>query len=187
MKSVLFATTNARKIYEANETLSAYDIAVTPIQLTIDEIQHADPAEITKQKAITAFEAAGKPVVVSDTSWSIPSLGGFPGGYMKDVSAWLQPHDWLALMNQYEDRTIECHEHLAYYDGTTLQHFVSIYSGQIAREAFVPRKPTDSIECVTILYGDKTMAEQIEAGEVASAGEELYHWQQFAKWYNDNI
>ena len=39
-----------------------------------------------------AGEAA---IVVADTSWSIPSLNGFPGGYMKDVAEWFTPEDFI--------------------------------------------------------------------------------------------
>ena len=119
MNTILFATGNSRKIAEASRTLAAYDIEVEVIKIDIDEIQHFDPAEITKAKA----------TVASDSSWEIPALGGFPGGYMKDISAWLDTKDWLALMERHEDKTIYCHEHVAYFDGEELQHFVSTYEG----------------------------------------------------------
>ena len=51
----------------------------------MDEIQHHDPLKITEAKVKSAYEKAGQPVVVNDSSWEIPVLGGFPGGYMKDV------------------------------------------------------------------------------------------------------
>lgn len=125
MKKMLFATGNSRKIKEAGSTLAAYNIDVGSIEIDIDEIQHNDPAEITKAKARSAYEVVRKPVVVSDTSWEIPALGGFPGGYMKDISLWLDAEDWLALMARHDDKTIYCHEHVAYFDGEELQHFVS--------------------------------------------------------------
>lgn len=186
MKQILFATGNARKIEEANKTLAPYAIAVAPVRLDFDEIQHADSAEITKAKARTAYALIGKPVVVSDTSWEIPSLGGFPGGYMKDISAWLAPADWLALMERHDDRSIFCHEHLAYFDGTVMEHFVASYEGVFVDE---PRgsKDTDSIEQVVTLYGGLTLAEYLERGEVASAGEVLEHWMKFADWYQGSV
>lgn len=184
MGSLLFATTNSRKITEANATLSDYDIVVEPIKLDIDEIQHRDPAEIAKAKARDAYEAVNQPVVVSDTSWSIPALGGFPGGYMKDISAWFQANDWIRLMLDKQDRTIYCHEHVAYFDGEKVQHFESTYEGTIINESRGLVSDDESIEQVTILYGDKTMAEQKAAGGIASAGEVLEHWRQFGEWYS---
>jgi len=184
MKEILFATGNSRKINEANNTLSVYDFAVKPIKIEIDEIQHQDPVEITKAKARAAYEITHEPVVVSDTSWEIPALGGFPGGYMKDISEWFEAKDWLSLMARHNDKTIYCHEHVAYFDGEQLQHFVSSYKGIFIDN---PRGRVDdgeSIEQVVILYGDLTLAEYLAKGEIASAAEVLEHWRQFGEWYS---
>lgn len=183
MKEVLFATGNARKIEEANKTLAGYDVAVKPVKLDIEEIQHEDPTEIAKAKVRAAYEVVREPVVVSDTSWEIPALGGFPGGYMKDVSAWFAAEDWLALMARHTDRTILCHEHVAYFDGEHLQYFISTYTGQIMHEARGRVDDNESMERVVNLYGDMTMAEQVANGSIASAGEVLQHWIDFGKWY----
>lgn len=187
MKHILFATGNARKIEEANATLTPYGIEATSVKVDIDEIQHSDPAEITKAKARAAYEVTHEPVVVSDTSWEIPALGGFPGGYMKDTAIWFQAEDWLALMARHADKTIYCHEHVAYFDGEQLHHFVETYEGVFIDE---PRGRVDeyeSFEQVVVLYGDKTMAEQLEDGDIASAGEVLGHWRQFGEWYSGEV
>lgn len=183
MKSILFATGNSRKIAEATATLQPYRLTVEPVRVDIDEIQHHDPTEITKAKARAAYAAIGQPVVVSDTSWEIPALGGFPGGYMKDISTWLNAADWLTLMARHNDKTIYCHEHIAYCDGTDIQHFVSSYNGRFIDEARGRVDDSESFERTVILYGDKTMAEQLADGDIASAGESLDHWKQFGGWY----
>jgi inosine/xanthosine triphosphate pyrophosphatase family protein len=186
MKTILFATGNSRKISEANATLAPFGVATKPIKLDFDEIQHADSAEITKAKAKAAFAAAGgdKPVVVSDTSWSIPALGGFPSGYMKDVSIWWTAQNWLDVMASQADKRIFCLEHVAYYDGEVLQHFVEQYEGRFVPEARGRVDDMESIERVVSLYGNETMAEQLARGDIASAGETLGHWQQFGEWYS---
>lgn len=185
MNKILFATGNSRKIEEANKTLSSYGIAVESIKIDVDEIQHFDPVEITKAKARAAYEVTHEPVVVSDTSWEIPALGGFPCGYMKDISSWLDADDWLALMARHEDKTIYCHEHVAYFDGEELQHFVSTYVGKFINEARGRVDKGESIERVVILYGNQTMAEQLARGVIASAGESLSHWKQFGEWFTN--
>lgn len=182
MTTVRFATGNARKISEATATLAPFNITVSPIKVDTHEIQHADPAEITKAKARAAYDVLHEPVVVADTSWSIPALGGFPGGYMKDIEAWWTAENWIDIMARYDDRRIFCLEHVAYYDGTTLAHFVQEYEGTFTRE---PRGRVDvdeSFEQIVCLYGGETMAEQLERGEIASAGETLGHWLQFGEW-----
>ena len=183
MKSILFATGNSRKISEATATLAPFGVTVELVRVEIDEIQHHDPAEITKAKARAAYAATGKPVVVSDTSWAVPALGGFPGGYMKDVSLWWTAENWLDIMRTQEDQRILCLEHVAYYDGEQLQHFEQRYEGRFVPEARGREHSEEAIERVVILYGDKTMAEQLADGDIASAGEELGHWRQFGEWF----
>lgn len=182
MKTILFATGNSRKISEANATLAPYEITVEPLKVDIEEIQHHDSSEIAKAKARAAYEVASKPVVVSDTTWEIPALGGFPGGYMKDISNWWTEQNWLDVMRNQEDKRIFCLEHIAYFDGETLKHFVERYEGHFIEEARGRIDESESFERVVILYGGETMAEQLERGENASAGETLGHWEQFGEW-----
>lgn len=184
MKEILFATGNARKIAEATKVLGEFDIKVESVKLEMDEIQHHDPAEITKAKARAAYEVAHKPVVVSDTSWGIPALGGFPGGYMKDIAAWLDVQDWLALMARHSDKTIYCYEHVAYFDGEELRHFEHTYTGYFIDEPRGQSLPDESFEQVVTLMQGTTLAEQAAKGGLASAGEILGHWHQFGEWYS---
>lgn len=184
MKHILFATGNARKIEEANKTLGEFNIQVEPVKVDIDEIQHVDPAEITKAKARAAYAETGQPVVVSDTSWEIPALGGFPGGYMKDISAWFDAQDWLSLLSGHDDKTIYCHEHVAFFDGEQVRHFTAAYKGRFIDEPRGREDESESFERVVVLYGEQTMAEQLAEGLVASAGEVLEHWRQFGEWFS---
>ena len=106
MKTITFITGNPYKLEEAKSVLKGYGIIVEPLQTNIDEIQHHDPLKITEAKVKSAYEKAGRPVVVNDSSWEIPALGGFPGGYMKDVANWFTAEDFLALMKDKNDRRI---------------------------------------------------------------------------------
>ena len=179
MNKIIFATGNERKVKEATSALSKFGIKVEKRSVEIDEIQHDDPAEISKAKARAAYEVVHEPVVIQDTSWTIPALGGFPGGYMKDVAEWWKPDDWLNIMEPH-DRTILCHEHVVYFDGKQLQHFVSSYKGRFTSEA--RGNWGNSIEKVVNLYGKGTLAEVHDATGIASAGTELKHWIQFGEW-----
>lgn len=183
MGKILFATGNARKIQEARNTLASYGVDIEPVSIEIDEIQHTSPAEITKAKARAAYAVVGRPVVVSDTSWAIPALGGFPGGYMKDVSTWWTTQNWLDIMADQKDKRIFCGEHLAYYDGINMYHFVEDYEGSFITEARGRVDEAESFERVVVLYGNESMAEQLARGDHASASETLGHWQQFGEWF----
>lgn len=184
MTHILFATSNQRKINEANDTLGSFGISTQPVEVEIDEIQHSDPAEITKAKAVAAFSVLQKPVVVSDTSWSIPALGGFPGGYMKDVNQWWSEQDWLNIMAPHENKTIICREHLAYYDGKDLVHFSHDYTGVFlgeARGSTVNEK--ESFERVASLNGSESLTEARENAAKHSEKRQLPHWLKFGEWF----
>ena len=181
MKTIIFATGNQRKIIEATNKLEPFNIEVESREVEIDEIQHHDPMEITKAKARAAYDAIHEPVVVNDTSWSIPALGGFPGGYMKDVAEWWTPEDWIKIMSDRDDQTILCHENIVYFDGEKLQHFTTTYEGYFSNKS--RGKHGNSIDKVTCLYGDKTLAEGHDEKGTASNGIELGHWKQFGEWF----
>lgn len=184
MKEILFASSNQRKINEANDTLETFGISVKSISIDIHEIQHHDASEITKAKAVAAYAELNEPVVVSDTSWSIPALGGFPGGYMKDVAMWWSEKDWLNIMASHDNKAIELKEHLAFYNGSELKHFFQSYEGVFLDQ---PRGPVmnknESFERVASLDGVESLAEgqarRIHVGEK----KQLAHWQQFGEWF----
>jgi XTP/dITP diphosphohydrolase len=182
MTEILFATANERKIREATNTLEAYSITVKPTVVEINEIQHHDPAEITKAKARAAFALLQLPVVVSDSSWAIPALGGFPGGYMKDVNIWWSEQDWLNIMAPHTDKTIILQEHLAYCDGDKLVHFSHDYTGTFLDAPQGSRlSKNESFERVASLHAGLSLAQEQEAA-INGEKKQLAHWQKFGKW-----
>lgn len=184
VKSITFTTGNARKIAEAKRTFDQYDIALTTVVVDIDEIQHNEPAEITKAKARSAYAALHQPVVVQDTSWSIPALGGFPGGYMKDTANWWQAQDWMNIMAPHADRRIICLEHVAYFDGENMQHFEASYEGVFVDSPRGNAINNNSLEQVISLNGVETFAEMHDRGDAASAADDCEHWRLFAEWFS---
>lgn len=185
MAEILFATGNERKIREANNTLETYGIVVKPIIVEIDEIQHHDPAQITKAKARAAFALLREPIVVSDSSWSIPALGGFPGGYMKDVNIWWSEQDWINIMAPHDDKTIVLQEHLAYCDGDRLVHFSHDYTGVFLDQPQGPKlSDKESFERVASLEDGLSLAEG-QAAAIEGERKQLAHWQKFGEWLND--
>lgn len=181
---ILLATGNYRKINEANSTLKNYGIVVKTIKIKTDEIQNSDPSEITKAKARAAFAQLGQPVVVSDTSWSIPALGGFPGGYMHDINSWWSEKDWINIMAGHEDKTAVAREHVAYCDGDLVVHFSQDYEGIFLDQ---PQgrvvNENDSFERLVSLDGVTSLAER--QADAVSSGEkrQFAHWQKFAEWF----
>ena len=187
-KKITFATGNPRKLEEAAAVLKNYDIAVESLQLDIDEIQHHDPFKITEAKARTAYEKVGKPVVVNDSNWEVPALGGFPGGYMKDVANWFTAEDFLALMKDKNDRRIILHDVVAYFDGVKLKIFKFDRYGIFVSE---PRGEGVSMNQVVSMEGSGglTIAEEFthRCNDKKIDPTNFQHWQKFGSWFANEM
>lgn len=163
--------------------LGEHNITVNPISLAIDEIQHADPLKITEHKVKAAYTLVRQPVVVNDSSWEIPALNGFPGGYMKDIAQWLTAEDFLRLMQDKEDRRIILHDVVVYCDGGHIEIFKLVRRGVVIE---VPRGEGSSIDRIVELDGGGlTIAEEsMRRSDGAPINPDLYqHWQSFARWF----
>lgn len=180
MSKIHFSTGNKRKIQEARAACDLFNIEVVPIKLDFDEIQAHDPLDISKRKVEDAYSLANQPaIVVADTSWSIPSLNGFPGGYMKDVASWFEPEDFMNLMRDKEDRTLIFIESIIYKDANEVKIFSREYHGVFADS---PRgNDGDAMDKVAEFNG-MTLAENHDVGETSHKPEE-YIWYEFAKWF----
>lgn len=191
MKTISFATTNQEKVQIAQTICeqSNSGITVQPIVLEIDEIQGEDPEAIVRDKAKRAFEQYGKPIIVSDDSWDIRALNGFPGAYMKSINHWFTPHDFIRLMHGVDDRRITLHQYLAYTDGKITKVFNNDLTGQIINE-IRGRSEKSPNGTVTVLDCDngKTIAEIFEkssqAGLMARYSNRQDVWHKFVEWYS---
>ena len=183
-KKIAFITGNPHKLEEAKSVLKNYEIVVESLQFDIEEIQHYNPLEITKAKVRAAYEKAGQSVVVNDSSWEIPALGGFPGGYMKDVANWFTAEDFLALMKDKNDRRIILHDVVAYFDGEQLKLFISDQTGVFINE---PRGEGTSMNQVVSMEdsGGLTIAEEFALRRNVTEINPCHfqHWQKFGEWF----
>jgi inosine/xanthosine triphosphate pyrophosphatase family protein len=133
--------------------------------------------EVTKHKAKTAYTFANEPAVVTDTSWNIPALNGFPGSYMKDVANWFTAQDFVNLLSDKDDKRVAFTENIAYYDGVELKVFSKEFWGKLV----LPRGTGNSIENVSEFNG-KTLGEFRAEGNTSHEAED-YIWIDFARWY----
>lgn len=186
MKTIIFVTGNANKFYEASKVCAQFDIELLQQKVDIDEIQHHDSIKITEAKVKLAYEKAGVPVVVNDSSWKIPALGGFPGGYMKDITSWLSTSDFMALMADKDDKSIFLNEVVAYYDGKSLHTFTHIRHGEFLNEPRGKSLPTFA-RLVRMDGDDCTIAEIFDKGDWNTDNPDDYkQWYDFAEWYHAN-
>lgn len=187
MPSINFATSNKEKIQIAQTVCSEFKVSLCVFDLDLDEIQGEDPDRIVKDKVLRAYAQINKPVVVSDDSWDIKALNGFPGPYMKSINHWFKPDDFLRLMYGIEDRTIILRQYLAYTDGNITKVFQNNIKGKIIDEVRSRTAKSPNM-AVIALDGDngKTLAEVFEEGR--SALKKRYKdrpdvWHEFVLWY----
>ena len=191
MASICFATTNPDKLLIARTICGSAGIDVEHAVLDIDEIQGEDPLRILRDKANKAYDQLGRPLVVSDDSWSIPALNGFPGPYMKSINYWFQPQDMLRLMDSITDRTIRLYQYLAYNDGQRIKVFSNIISGRITDEVKGRNNKSPMIS-VIVLDGDRgrTLAEVFADRADAVTARYLKRpdvWRAFVEWYKKRV
>lgn len=179
-------TGNKNKFESAKKRLEPFNIEVEQVKLDIIEPQSEDIKFVAEFKANQAFEKVGKPVLVSDTGWSIPALKGFPGPLMHYMTDWFEAQDFLNLMRDKEDRTIIIENIATYKDGDQIKTFSSKRIGRILFEAKGIGAPIDKV--VTFRSDNKTIGECMELG-ISSFDEELTDsiWTQFGEWYKPVI
>jgi len=182
MNKIHFSTGNKRKIKEARASCDLFGIEIIPIELHFNEIQSHDPITISMQKVEDAYKIAGKSaIVVTDTSWSIPSLNGFPGGYMKDVAEWFKPEDFINLLSDKDDKTIIFRESIVYKDATEVKLFSREYAGVVVN---TPRGNNGNSFDKVAEFNGKTFAEHQDQDQTSHRPEE-YVWYEFAKWFSE--
>jgi non-canonical purine NTP pyrophosphatase (RdgB/HAM1 family) len=122
MKEFIFVTGNKDKLATAKSELKS--VGIIPIQKNIDipEIQSESSEEIIKDKAQKAYDILKQPLVVSDDTWSIHGLNGFPGPYMKSVTHWFSEQDFINLTKGLKDKSVSLYQMIIYQDesGQTL-------------------------------------------------------------------
>ncbi len=100
---VLFATTNAAKVTSVARVLGAYGIAVERVDLDLPELQADAAQDIALGKVRAALTILGAPVMVVDSAFHIDALGGFPGPYVKHVTAKIGTQGYLDLLARHPD------------------------------------------------------------------------------------
>jgi len=182
MTEVFYATGNAIKFQHGQQVCKEAGIELVQADLDVPEIQGTNTEVIARDKAEKAFLKFGKPIIISDDSWSIPGLNGFPGAYMKDVNEWFSVQDWLNLTLPLTDRHIILRQSIVFQDASG-QHF---FSGDIQGVLLtVPRGESKFPHAyITSVDGGKTStAEHHAIGKSAAASDILGAWHDFTAWY----
>ena len=106
MIKIFYVTGNSHKFKSAKRNAKDFGVNLIQKKLKIKEIQSSSIEKIAQDKAEKAFNLLKYPLIVSDSGWRIPSLGGFPGPYMHYINNWFDVKDFLKLMGDKKDRSI---------------------------------------------------------------------------------
>lgn len=174
-----FITSNKNKIFLAQTNLKPLGIDITSQPFEIPEIQSDNDAEIATKKAVDAFAMLQKPLFVSDDSWYITSLRGFPGAYMKYMNQWLTAEDFLRLAEPYQNREVVLRQTLCFTDGTETKVFSQDNKGILLNKSKGHGLPI--LQIVTFTKSGKSFAECIEENINPIDNTEI--WENFGKWY----
>jgi len=130
MKDVVFVTGNQKKADYLNKLLG-FDVKHEKIEL--DEIQSVDIIEVAKDKAIRAFNIAGKAVLIEDVGLEFNELGGLPGPFIK---YFVQSKDGLEMccrmLDGFPSRAAVARCVFVYYDGSDITVLEGSLTGTIA-------------------------------------------------------
>jgi len=166
----------------AQHVCAEYGVVVEQIFVEVDEIQHHDSLKIAEHKARSVYEITQQPILVNDSSWSKPALGGFPGGYMKDVAAWLSTSDFMNLIQEKNDKRIILTDTNSYFDGTTYKEFTATRYGKFVERPRGISGP--SFARVVVMDGDdKTISEIFDEPERKGGTSHYDQWCMFLDWF----
>lgn len=135
MASIIFVTGNKNKIHEAELILKPFNISISGVDLSIDEVQADDVEYIAKRAAEDAYKILQTSLIVEDSGLYIDALNGFPGPYSSYVYKTLGIQGILKLMADIKRRNATFKAAVAYTDGSTIKIFTGLSKGWISLEA----------------------------------------------------
>ncbi|MGF7229518.1 MAG: non-canonical purine NTP pyrophosphatase [Candidatus Saccharibacteria bacterium] len=179
MQKLNFVTGNDIKFHLAEKICDTFDVSLEQVELDIPEIQSETGEPVARDKAQKAFDQLGTPLVVTDDSWVIPGLNGFPGPYMKSMNHWFTPEDWINLTAELEDREIILRQIAVYQDEHEQVLFAVDIKATLLKEVRgVSKFPHNTI--ISFDGGDHSFAEL----EVQGKTIDNHHtaWHELAAW-----
>ncbi len=131
LSDIVVITSNENKLSEINQILGTSHKVST---LDVPEIQSLNLNEIIAFKAKAAYQKIKKPVLVTDVSLEIESLGGLPGPFVKFFLKTLGAEKTVGLIKGKNTKT-KVTDAIALYDGKTVKIFKGAVHGHLIPKA----------------------------------------------------
>lgn len=177
-----FLSANKHKLHLAQNNLFPLGITFEQDIFPFVEIQSDNPTDITIDKAEQAYKKLQYPLFVTDDSWYITALNGFPGAYMRHVNGKLKEGEFLRLMEPYDNREIILNRVLCYIDKNGLKTFEDEIVGEMLKEA-THFGEVPLLNVISFLPNHKSVAQAWDEGMEKLPNELM--WSNFASWYKE--
>ena len=135
MKKLALVTKNTKKYKSISAILEKHGVQLTQASFETPEIQSREVEEVAEYSAEYAAEVLEHPAIKIDVGFSIASLNGFPGPYIKDINKWLTTEDILKVLEG-KSREAKFIDVLAFAEpGSKITTFIAERKGTISAEA----------------------------------------------------
>lgn len=187
-----FITSNQGKVKSLENSLKSnnIDVLVCAQNLDIMEPQFDTVQEVSKYKALKAFEILKEPVLVEDGGFSVFELNGFPGVYTKYILKTLGADGILKLMQGVNNRAAKFVSVATFVneDGTLFQFEREGGEFEISKEKVDIQSPFAWSELWKIIYlkeYNKNLCElsEQEVSEYYGRAGANGSIQKFVNWY----
>lgn len=180
MTDFVFATSNDHKVKTAEAVCAQFGLKFTHKNMDLQEIQSDNGEAIARYKVEQAFAVCQQPVAVTDDSWLIPGLNGFPGPYMKYINQWFSPADFLRLTKDLADRRMIMRHIIAYKDA----HDEKVFSVDIPGVLLKKVRGNSIIPHFAIVSfdGGASSVAEAEANGTLAVADGPNAWQGFCQW-----
>jgi XTP/dITP diphosphohydrolase len=129
-----FISSSAEKIAEVSGILAPFGVAITPVDLKIEEIQTEDLEALVRRKALKAFDKVRRPLLVEHTAIYLNHLNGLPGGLTSVFWKRLQAERFCELFGNTVDPGLTVKTMVGYVDGRKISYFEGEVVGRVASE-----------------------------------------------------
>lgn len=185
MSTFLFATGNDMKFRSAAAVCKQFGVTLEQLRIDVPEMQAENGEQVAQDKALRVYEMVQKPVIISDDSWIIPGLGGFPGPFMKSINKWFSPEDWLRLTSSLTDRRVVLKQIVVYQDERGQKLFFKDIDGVLLKE--IRGQDSSASNTIVSLDGGKTsVAEMANTKATLADINARTSWHELCEWLVEN-
>ena len=187
--SLCYISTNKGKAFSVMERGIERNIEIEWKKIEIDELDVSKVEEVSKDKAMKAYEKVKEPCFVEDSGFYIdgyPNKKDYPGTLVKRSGISSNIEELLETMKHIEDRNCHFVSCVTYYDGEELKQFTSFSSGMLSKEirGTIDETARSRLWEVFIPEGyQKTLAEMTEEEREERRKKGHSSFDDFLDWY----